>query len=110
MARKPRNIVIYSDGPGQRGGLSFDERAQQYLQLYRATRCGPDSAIDPAEQAAFTDAGSGPPARRGLLLGRFWSRIYNTISQALGLGLTGNIIDCYAALVRMCGNPATGSS
>src|SRR4051794_29146390 len=59
MARKPRNIIIYSDGTGQRGGVAFDERRSNIYKLYRATRCGPDSTIDPAEQAAFYDPGIG---------------------------------------------------
>jgi uncharacterized protein (DUF2235 family) len=101
MARKPRNIIIYSDGTGQRGGVSFDERRSNIYKLYRATRCGPDSAIDPSEQAAFYDAGIGTaPPGAGFFIA-LWQKIYNAISQALGLGLTGNIIDCYAALVRM---------
>ena len=96
----PRNIVIYSDGTGQRGGVLFDERRSNIYKLYRATRCGPDSAVDPAEQLAFYHPGIGtlPPGSGGL--GNLWRRVYNLVSQALGLGLTGNIIDCYAALVR----------
>jgi len=101
MARKPRNIIIYSDGTGQRGGVSFDERRSNIYKLYRATRCGPDSAIDPAEQAAFYDAGIGTTPPGAGFFSAVWNKIYNTISQALGLGLTGNIIDCYAALVRL---------
>ena len=30
-----------------------------------------------------------------------WSVVYNLASQATGLGLTANIIDCYAAIIRM---------
>jgi uncharacterized protein (DUF2235 family) len=101
MARQPRNIIIFSDGTGQRGGISFDERRSNIYKLYRATRCGPDSTIEPAEQAAFYDAGIGTtPPGAGFFMA-LWQKIYNTISQALGLGLTGNIVDCYAALVRM---------
>jgi uncharacterized protein (DUF2235 family) len=101
MVRKSRNIIIYSDGTGQRGGVSFDERRSNIYKLYRATRCGPDSAIDPAEQAAFYDAGIGTRPPGAGFFAALWQKIYNLISQALGLGLTGNITDCYAALVRM---------
>ena len=98
----PRNIVIYSDGTGQRGGVLFDERRSNIYKLYRATRCGPDCSVDPKEQYAFYDAGIGTGKGARGVLGAAWDFIYNLICQATGLGLTGNIIDCYAALVRNC--------
>jgi hypothetical protein len=49
-----RNIIIYSDGTGQRGGVLVDEDRSNIYKLYRATRCGPDRAVDPAEQVAFS--------------------------------------------------------
>lgn len=93
-----KNVVIFSDGTGQHGGIFVDEYRSNIYKLYRATRCGPDSQVDPAKQVAFYDPGIGTlsPQKNGL-----WQRIYNLVSQALGLGLTGNIIDCYAALVRL---------
>lgn len=97
-----KNIVIYSDGTGQRGGLMFDERRSNVYKLYRATRCGPDSSVNPAEQLAFYDPGLGTlPPGNGLLVMRAWRWFYNLASRATGLGLTGNIIDCYAAIVRI---------
>lgn len=96
----PRNIVIFSDGTGQRGGVLFDERRSNIYKLYRATRCGPDCSVDPKEQYAFYDPGIGTSAGARGLLGSAWDLIYNVICSATGLGLTGNIIDCYAALVR----------
>jgi hypothetical protein len=61
--RMPKNILIFSDGTGQAGGLRPDENRSNIYKLYRATRCGPDTAIDPREQLAFYDAGLGsrPP-------------------------------------------------
>lgn len=96
-----RNIVIFSDGTGQRGGVLVDERRSNIYKLYRATRCGPDSSVDPAEQLAYYDPGIGtlPPGSGGL--SNLWRRVYNLVSQALGLGLTGNMIDCYAALIQL---------
>jgi uncharacterized protein (DUF2235 family) len=96
----PRNIVIHSDGTGQRGGVMFDERRSNIYKLYRATRCGPDSEVNPKDQYAFYDAGIGTSKGARGVLGAAWDMIYNVICSATGLGLTGNIIDCYAALVR----------
>jgi uncharacterized protein (DUF2235 family) len=96
-----KNIVILADGTGQRGGITFDERRSNIYKLYRATRCGPDSAVDPSRQLAFYDPGIGTlPGGLGFfgILGRM---IYNIVSQATGLGLTRNIIDCYAAIIQM---------
>jgi len=97
-----KNIIIYSDGTGQRGGLMFDERRSNIYKLYRATRCGPDSSVNPAEQLSFYDPGLGTlPPGNGLLTVKAWRWFYNLASRATGLGLTGNIIDCYAAIVRL---------
>lgn len=96
-----RNIVIFSDGTGQRGGVLVDEDRSNIYKLYRATRCGPDRAVDPAEQVAFYDPGIGTLPPGSGWLASVWTRLYNLTSQALGLGLTGNIIDCYAAIIRL---------
>src|SRR4051812_4940818 len=96
-----RNIIIYSDGTGQRGGVLMDEDRSNIYKLFRATRCGPDSCVDPRDQLTFYDPGIGTLPPDGGFFGRLWRRLYNLISQALGMGLTGNMIDCYAALIRM---------
>jgi len=96
-----KNIVIFSDGTGQRGGLLFEERRSNIYKLYRATRCGPDSSINPSEQLAYYDPGIGTvPGGLGLV-GAIARKIYNLVSQATGLGLTANIVDCYAAILRL---------
>jgi hypothetical protein len=99
--RMPKNILIFSDGTGQAGGITFDEDRSNIYKLYRATRCGPDSCIDPAQQVAFYDPGLGSPADGGFMFGKLGRRLYNLASQATGLGITANIIDCYAALIRL---------
>ena len=49
----PKNILIFSDGTGQAGGLRPDENRSNIYKLYRASRCGPDTDIDPREQLSF---------------------------------------------------------
>jgi uncharacterized protein (DUF2235 family) len=98
----PKNILIFSDGTGQAGGLRPDENRSNVYKLYRATRCGPDTAIDPREQLAFYDAGLGSqPPGGALFVTRAYRGLHNVASQATGLGITTNIIDCYAAIIRM---------
>lgn len=96
-----KNILIFSDGTGQAGGLLPDERRTNVYKLFRATRCNPDTTIKPEEQLAFYDPGLGSKADGGgLNIG--WLRwVYNLASQATGLGITKNIIDCYTAIIRM---------
>ncbi len=96
-----RNIIIFSDGTGQGSGIHFDERRSNIYKMYRAMRCGPDSSIDPNEQAAFYDPGlgselDGASHYRGPLR---W--LYQFVSQSTGFGITANIVDCYAALIRL---------
>jgi uncharacterized protein (DUF2235 family) len=98
----PKNILIFSDGTGQAGGLRPDENRSNIYKLYRATRCGPDTDIDPREQLAFYDAGLGSrPPDGALFVTRAYRWLHNVASQATGLGITTNIIDCYAAIIRM---------
>ena len=58
-----KNILIFSDGTGQAGGLTPDENVSNIYKLFRATRCGPDSDIDPSEQLTFYDPGLGSHPR-----------------------------------------------
>ena len=98
----PKNILIFSDGTGQAGGLTPDQNVSNIYKLYRATRCGPDTNIDPSEQLTFYDPGLGSQPDSGLFfVTRAYRWLHDVVSQATGLGITTNIIDCYAALLRM---------
>jgi hypothetical protein len=94
-----RNILIFSDGTGQAGGYMPDEARSNVYKLFRATRVGPDSIIDPELQLAFYDGGLGSRAETIRLTPL--RRIYNLLSRATGLGITQNIIDCYAHIIRI---------
>ncbi len=98
----PKNILIFSDGTGQAGGLTPDQNISNIYKLYRATRCGPENNIDPSQQLTFYDPGLGSQPDSGLLfVTRAYHWLRDVVSQATGLGITKNIIDCYAALLRM---------
>ena len=96
-----RNIVIFSDGTGQRGGVFFDENRSNIYKLYRATRCGPDSTVNPSRQLTFYDPGLGTEPIGSTFVSRSYRRLHNLVSQATGLGLTLNMIQCYAAIIRL---------
>jgi uncharacterized protein (DUF2235 family) len=96
-----RNIVIFSDGTGQRGGVYFDEARTNIYKLYRAARSGPDSNVPPERQLAYYDPGLGTQPESGGSVLRAWRAFYNLVSQATGLGITHNIVDCYAAIIQL---------
>jgi uncharacterized protein (DUF2235 family) len=96
-----KNILIFSDGTGQAGGYMPDETRSNVYKLFRATRVSPDTAIDPKRQIAFYDGGLGSRAEGRSIKIKAWRRVYNLLSKATGLGITQNIIDCYAELIRV---------
>ncbi len=100
-ARVAKNILIFSDGTGQAGGYMPDETRSNVYKLLRATRVSPDTCIDPKRQIAFYDGGLGSRASGEGIKIKLGRRIYNLLAQATGLGITQNIIDCYAEIIRV---------
>jgi len=96
----PKNILIFSDGTGQAGGVRPDQRLSNVYKLYRASRAGPDSPVDPKEQVAFYDAGLGTDddARGGLI--QFGKFLRKTLASVTGRGITRNVTDCYEAILN----------
>jgi uncharacterized protein (DUF2235 family) len=94
----PRNILIFADGTGNEGGLIPDESRTNVYKLYRATRTGPDSNLDPNRQIAFYIRGIGTPTAS--VVG-FWRGIWGRFQQMIGAGLTSRIVDCYAAIISV---------
>jgi len=95
----PKNILILADGTGNESGLLPDESRTNVYKLFRATRTGPDTTIDPEKQIAFYVPGVGTP---GLTPPSLRKRIWKAIEQAVGGGLTAQIVDCYAAIISVC--------
>ena len=79
----PKNIMIFSDGTGQVGGMKPDQRLSNVYKMYRAMRPGPSSPIKPFEQICFYDAGLGA-GEVGELTFR---RIRNVLAAAVALAL-----------------------
>lgn len=90
-----KDILIFSDGTGQIGGLRPDQRLSNVYKMYRAMRPGPDSPISPHEQFAFYDPGLGAGETGGLT----FKRVRNFFAAAVGTGIDENVIDCYAAII-----------
>lgn len=98
VARKPKNLLIFSDGTGQAGGLRPDQRLSNIYKMYRATRNGPDSPIDPADQIAFYDPGLGSEELSAF---KPISYLRKFLDSVLGSGLTRNVADCYENILRV---------
>jgi uncharacterized protein (DUF2235 family) len=96
----PKNIVIFSDGTGQAGGLKPDQNLSNIYKLYRACRPGPESAIDPAKQVAAYDAGLGTENDEGRIPFRPIQKFRKLWSGATGTGISRNIADCYEAILK----------
>ena len=94
----PRNILIFADGTGNEGGLIPDETRTNVYKLYRATRSGSNSNIDPSRQIAFYIRGVGTPTAIGV---GFRRRIWEGFQQMIGGGLTSQVVDCYAAIISV---------
>jgi hypothetical protein len=82
------------------GGVRPDQRLSNIYKLYRATRTGPDSSIDPARQVAFYDAGLGTDEDAGTSLLGAVRFVQKLLASATGRGITRNITDCYEAILN----------
>ncbi|MFF8799866.1 MULTISPECIES: DUF2235 domain-containing protein [unclassified Methylobacterium] len=95
----PKNIVIFSDGTGQEGGLREEQRLSNVYKLYRVCRVGPDSDIDPSQQVAFYDPGLGTDGSATGFVGAY-RRLQKLLSSVTGLGITKNVADCYEFIIN----------
>ena len=95
----PKNIVIFSDGTGQDGGVRPEQRMSNIFKMYRATRPGPDCAVDPREQVVFYDTGLGTAAGASGItaVNRAVSKL---LASVTGRGITTNIADCYEFIIN----------
>ncbi|MGL4323348.1 MAG: DUF2235 domain-containing protein [Beijerinckiaceae bacterium] len=87
-----KTICIFSDGTGQAGGDNPIHWTSVY-RLYKFTR-----DISP-RQTAFYDPGLGSDPDLGEENAGLFAGFTKWISQATGLGITRNIVDCYCALL-----------
>lgn len=95
-----KDILIYADGTGQAGGVRPDQRLSNIYKMYRATRTGPDSPIDPGKQVAFYDAGLGTDDDSGASPLAVWRFMRKLLSSITGTGINRNITDCYEAILK----------
>jgi hypothetical protein len=95
-----KNILIFADGTGQAGGFRPDQRLSNVYKLYRATRSGPDSPIDPAAQVAFYDPGLGTTTDGGLIKLRLIDVLRALAGSVAGIGISTNVADCYQAIMK----------
>lgn len=95
----PKNIVIFSDGTGQDGGVRAEQRMSNIYKLYRACRVAPDTAIDPREQVSFYDPGLGTETTATGLTGAV-RYVQKLTASVAGRGIATNIADCYEFILN----------
>lgn len=95
-----KNILIFSDGTGQAGGLRPEQRLSNIYKLYRATKIGPESDIDPKNQLAFYDAGLGSELDDSVVNLPFLRWFWKLFSSVTGTGISRNIADCYEYILK----------
>src|ERR1700730_14722752 len=95
----PKNIVVFSDGTGQDGGVRQEQRISNIYKLYWASRNHPGNAVEPREQVAFYDAGLGTDIGATAITApvRFVQKMLGSIA---GEGIKRNIEDCYEFIVN----------
>ena len=96
-----KNILIFSDGTGQAGGLKPEQRLSNIYKLYRATKIGPDSIIDPQQQVAYYDAGVGSDLDDKVVRLSKFKTVWKFFSMATGTGISRNIADCYEYILKV---------
>ena len=95
----PKNIVVYSDGTGQDGGVRPEQRISNVYKMYRSSRVHPDNPIDPAEQVCFYDPGLGTDSSAIGLTG-IMRKIDKLLQSVTGRGITKNMTDCYEFIIN----------
>lgn len=94
-----KNIIIFSDGTGQDGGVHAEQRMSNIYKMYRACRVSPETTIDPKDQVAYYDPGLGTETTATGMIGRVrWAQ--KTLASVSGRGITTNIVDCYEFLIN----------
>ncbi len=93
-----KNIVVFSDGTGQDGGVRPEQRVSNIYKMYRASRVSFDNPTDPAAQVTIYDPGLGTDlsatavtAPRRLL--------QKLLASVEGRGITTDIADCYTFIL-----------
>jgi hypothetical protein len=94
----PKNIVVFSDGTGQDGGVRPEQRVSNIYKMYRASHVAYNNATDPAQQVTMYDPGLGTDIGATALTApaRFVQKLLASVE---GRGITTNIIDCYTFIL-----------
>ena len=85
----PKNIVVYSDGTGQDGGVRPEQRISNVYKMYRSSRVHPDNPIRPSEQVCFYDPGLGTDSGASGLTA-IMRKIDKLLQSVTGRGTTKN--------------------
>lgn len=94
-----KNIVVFSDGTGQEGGVRAEQRMSNVYKLYRACRVSAENGINPAEQVSFYDPGLGTETSATGMTDVV-RKTQKLLASVSGKGITSNIADCYEFIIN----------
>lgn len=95
-----KNIVVFSDGTGEQGGVRPDQVLTNVYKLYRASRVSGDNVVDAKKQVAFYDPGLGTVSDGGMVRLSILDRFKAFAGLLFGIGITNNVIDCYEFILQ----------
>lgn len=95
----PKNIVVYSDGTGQDGGVRVEQCISNVYKMYRASRVHPENSVNPADQVCFYDPGLGTDIGASGFTA-IVRRIDKLLQSVTGRGITKNMADCYEFIIN----------
>ena len=97
-----RNVIIFSDGTGQVGGYAFDEDLHQRIQAFSCNASFPGFMHSiRTSKSPFMIRAWVREVRADFSLVASRAGFTTKSVRQPGLGITQNIIDCYAALIRL---------
>jgi len=73
----------------------MEGKSSNIYKLYRATRAGTESEINPAQQICYYDTGLESGESKSLM-----GNIKKLVSAGTGLGISYNITSCYEAILK----------
>ena len=95
-----KRIIIYVDGTGIAGGLKPEQELSNIYKMYRASKIGPDSPVDPEKQISVYIRGIGSTDRESTFFTHPIETINKILGQHIGYGVNTLIVDCYEAILK----------
>lgn len=95
-----KKIIIYVDGTGMAGGLRPEQELSNIYKMYRASKIGPDSPVDPRKQISLYIRGVGSSDRESTFVTHPVYTLNKILGRTIGYGINELMVDCYEAILK----------